>query len=173
MTHHTHGEPIEDGLRSLAHELADALEAGDAGRAAVCWNVPGVVMQDAGVRVLASRDEVEAYCRERIEEVRLRGPGDLKLRFERVERLSEHTISADVIFSTPDGTDREPIRYAALQRPDGALRLCVEMPAPARRATGASDATLTGALEATFPASDPVAATTATTSGAPDERKST
>lgn len=174
MSHHTQVKPIEDMARQLAHELSAALEAGDAQRAADCWAVPCAVLQDAGLRVLLSRAEVEGYCQERIEEVRLRGPGQIKLRFEKVEPLSAHTVSADVVWSAPDATDREPTRYGALMLPSGRLVLCIGMPAPGRSTgTGAGEATLTGALEATFPASDPVAATTATTSGAPEKRRST
>lgn len=172
MSHHTHD--FEDRVRRLVHEFRTALEAGNPEAAADCWNVPALVLQDAGAHLIAARADAYTYARDRIEDVRLRGPGELKVRIETCERTSEHTAMADVVWSTPDASDKQALRYGVLELPSGRMLFCLAMPAPIKGAAPSpSDATLTGALTATFPASDPVAAITSSTPGAPDKRHST
>lgn len=174
MTETPQDDPLETGVRDLLHQLHGALEKGDAAGAARCWHVPAFVVHGEGPSVLPDAAAVERYCAARIEDARLRGPGEINLRIESVEVLGDGFAMTDVVWSTPDRTDREPVRYGVQAVGDGSFAFCLALPGPDRRApASASDATLTGALEDTFPASDPISAQVGGTAGAPEKRRST
>lgn len=163
---------LESSVRDLVRRLASALEAGDAKAAAACWKLPAMVLSNTRQEVLGSSQQAVAYCQQAITALRERGPGTLKVRIEAVEALGPSLAQAEVVWSTPDATDQQTVRYLATARDDGAFAFCVEMPARGRpSASAAGEPTLTGALDATFPASDPLSATTSVTPGGPDRRR--
>lgn len=174
MAQEVSANKLERGVRDLVHTLAFALETGDAEAAAACWNLPAMVLSNTRLKLLANSRQAVSYCEDAIAEVRERGPGMLRVRIECVEALGPRVAETEVVWSTPDATDQQTVRYVATARDDGELVFCMAMPAPGRASPRQTrEPTLTGALDATFPASDPPAVTTPTTPGAPDRRRST
>lgn len=173
MAREKSADRLEGGVRDLVHKLAAALEAGDGEAAAACWKLPAMVLSNTRQEVLGSCQQAVAYCQQAITALRERGPGTLKVRIEAVETLGPCLAAVEVVWSTPDATDQQTVRYLATEREDGVLAFCMEMPARGRpSASAAGEPTLTGALDATFPASDPLAVTTSVTPGGPDRRGS-
>lgn len=174
MSKHIQDETLAARVRDLMHRLAEALEAGNASAAAACWNAPAMVISSAQVRVLPATEDVSAFCREEIAALRERGPGHVRLRIESVETLGPGLAETEIVWSAPDGDLQRTVRYGVRAGRDGRIGLCFAMETAGRSsASAAGEASLTGALEATFPASDPVSVTTPVTSGAPGKRRST
>lgn len=165
---------VLNGVRQTIKALAQALEAGNVAVASRCWSTPALIIRDSGVSALASKSDVDAHCKTMIEQFRLRGPGAMHLRIEQIEQLGQNLAFAEVVWSTPDGSLREVSRYGVVSGSSGGALLCLGMPGPAPvDGNGATKPTLTGALEGTFPASDPASHAVATTAGAPNSRHST
>jgi ketosteroid isomerase-like protein len=116
---------------------ADALAAGDGERVADMWELPALVMSDAGTRLVTERAEVVAFFGQAAEQYRSSGITTTRPEHLAVEHLGERISSADVrwVGVDPDGRVtpyRELSTYLLRTGDDGRIRIQVALARPSR-----------------------------------------
>ena len=147
-------------LRTLIETMTEAMSAGDTSRLVECWSVPALIIDGLEAVAVTTVRDVEVQCANAIEALRHRGDGSVVARIEKFEPLANGLVSVDVVWMTPGNDPSTNIkrRYFARSADGvGVLRICVSAALPAT--TPAADP-LSKALIDSFPASDPISAST-------------
>jgi hypothetical protein len=88
--------PTDEHLRRFLVRYGEALSAGDLKAISDCYDIPALVLSDAGSVPIAAREEIEAAFDGAAERYRAQGLVGLRPTLVASEALSERLLSVDV-----------------------------------------------------------------------------
>jgi hypothetical protein len=103
----------EDEVRQYFDAYARALTSGDGGQIAALWDLPGMLMNDRGVRAVARPDEIAKIFVGARNMYALRGIVDTRPDIQYVEWLTERIVVADVRWPLFDVLQQERASQAS------------------------------------------------------------
>jgi hypothetical protein len=113
----------DDAIQRTLERLGEALSTGDAQGAARCWDVPGLVLSDDGVRAIAERSEIEQFFTQAIAWYRSQGVMTTRPMIERIEALSAKLAAVDVRWPGFDAAGHETDHEKGSERSHYILRI--------------------------------------------------
>jgi hypothetical protein len=115
-------------VQKFLGDFARALSAGDGKTIATMWEVPALVTSDAGLKAVASRQEVEQFFSGAKEQYSARGIEEAIPQIQAVDWVTERIAITRVRWPYVDRSGREigeeSSTYTLRRDDDGALKLC-------------------------------------------------
>jgi hypothetical protein len=120
-----------DAVRVTLERIGAALSSGDAAEVAGLWEIPGLVIADAGGKAVAHRDEVESFFEQAILWYRDKGTPTAVAEVTNMMPISDRLVAVDVTWRGLDteGVEmsRELSHYIMRSGDDGVARVQVAM----------------------------------------------
>ena len=124
-------EIIEPAIRRALEQVGRALSAGDARAVAHAWQLPGLVLSDAGTRAIADAAELEAFFAQAIAWYRSQGTVTTRPEIQSIEPLSDQLAAVDVRWPGFNAAgaeiSTETSHYLMQVGSDGQARICVAL----------------------------------------------
>ena len=122
---------LESAIHRALDQVGRALSAGDAAAVAQAWQLPGLVLADAGTRAIADAAEVEAFFAQAIAWYQSRGTATTRPEIQAIEPLSEKLAAVDVRWPGFNAagveTSTETSHYIMQLGSDDQARICVAL----------------------------------------------
>jgi hypothetical protein len=84
---------VEDEIKGSLDRLGEALSAGDLAGVASCWEIPGLVLSDAGAIPVVDRPQIEAFFGHAVASYRSQGLVATRPELERTVALTDRWTS--------------------------------------------------------------------------------
>ncbi len=122
---------VEEEIKGSLDRLGEALSVGDLAGAASGWEIPGLVLSDAGAIPVVDRPQIEAFFGHAVASYRSQGLMATRPELERTVTLTDRLTTVDVRWPAFDetGTERssEHSHYILRRGDDGHYRIQVAL----------------------------------------------